>query len=217
LIKIIKEIVSKETHHYVAVSMGVDSVSSLFWLRSKGYKITPLHFNHNLREQNHAMENKFHELCGKLGLKGIVGRGENLKTEKDCRDARLNFYKEVVDYEGYVITAHHLNDYVESYLINCFRGQPNHNPFELISEFDGFKIIHPFLLSKKKDFQEYVDRNKWNCYTVEDETNKVVKGSRRNWIRQTIVPEMKKQKLSLEKYCSRRIEKNLKNMKLILD
>jgi len=217
MIKIIKEIVPKEAHYYVAVSMGVDSVSSLFWLRSKGYKITPLHFNHNLREQNHVMEYKFLELCNKLGLKGILGRGENLKTEKDCRDARLNFYRESVSYGSSVITAHHLNDYVESYLINCFRGQPNHTPFELISEFNGYKIIHPFLLSKKKDFQEYVDRNKWNCYTVEDETNKVVKGSRRNWIRQTIIPEMKNQKLSLEKYCSRRIGKNLKNKMVILD
>ena len=212
MIKIIKEIVPKESHYYVAVSMGVDSVAAYLWMANKGYKVTPIHFNHGLRVQNDLMEAKFVELCRATNKKPIIGKGENLSTETDCRQARLNFYKEVVEYDGVVLTAHHLNDYVESYLINCFRGQASHDPFELISQFDGFRIIHPFLSSKKKDFQEYVDRNNWKCYTVNDETNSIVKGSRRNWIRQTIIPEMKKQKLSLEKYCSRRVEKQKRNL-----
>ena len=66
MIKIIKDIVPKDQHHFVAVSMGVDSVAALLWLRSKNYNITPVHFNHKIRPLNDLMENKFIELCNKL-------------------------------------------------------------------------------------------------------------------------------------------------------
>jgi len=46
-------------------------------------------------------------------------------------------------------------------------------------------------------------------YVVEDQTNFVVKGSRRNWVRNDIIPQMTKQKLSLEKYAERKILKKI--------
>jgi tRNA(Ile)-lysidine synthase TilS/MesJ len=118
-----------------------------------------------------------------------------------------------------IITAHHLNDYVESYLLNCFRGHPNHTPIEFFSEFniedkkyfDGkyYKIIHPFLLSTKRDFRQYLERNNYMKYVVEDETNVENKGSRRNWLRNIIIPEMKKNKISLEKFAKNKINSRL--------
>ena len=208
MIKIIKDIVPKDQHYFIAVSMGVDSVAALLWLRSKNYNITPIHFNHKLRPQNDLMESKFIELCNKLNLKYKIGHGSDLLTEKDCRQARLNFYDSVV--EGGLITAHHLNDYVENYLLNCFRGHPTHRPFEIISIFDKYKIIHPFLLTSKKDFVEYLERNNYLLYTVKDESNSITKGSRRNWIRSAIIPEMAHNKLSLEKFAKRSISSLLK-------
>ena len=206
MIKIIKSILPKNQHYYVAVSMGVDSVAALLWLRSKEYKVTPIHFNHNLRAQNGTMHEKFLSLCNFLNLEGKSEIGLGLKTEEDCRNARLNFYSKVAK-DGIVITAHHLNDWVESYLMNCFRGHPNHLPFELSSNFDNFKIVHPFLLTKKADFKQFLERNSWTQYVIEDETNPVVKGSRRNWVRNVILPEMNRQQISLEKFAQRKIQK----------
>lgn len=208
MIKIIKQIAPKDQHYYVAVSMGVDSVAALFWLKSKGYQLTPLHFNHNLRQQNHLMMDKFYDLCRFLNLNGKSSIGENLNTEVDCRNARLDFYARAAQY-GTIITAHHLNDYIENYLLNCFRGHPNHTAISLISHFPTFKLIHPFLLSKKIDFKQYLERNNWLKYVVEDESNNITKGSRRNWIRSDIIPQMNLQKLSLEKFAKRRIHKQL--------
>jgi tRNA(Ile)-lysidine synthetase-like protein len=205
MIKIIKDIAPKDRHYFIAVSMGIDSVAAFLWLRSKNYNITPIHFNHKLRPQNDLMENKFIELCDKLNIEYKIGHGCDLLTEKDCRQARLNFYNSVVD--GSLITAHHLNDYVESYLLNCFRGHPHHRPFELVSYFDNYKIIHPFLLTYKKDFEQFLARNDYLKYTVKDESNFITKGSRRNWIRNAIVPEMKQNKLSLEKFAKRSVIK----------
>ena len=95
MIKIIKQIVTLDKPCYFAISMGVDSVAAYLWMVNKGYKVTPIHFNHGLRDQNDLMESKFIELCGATNKKPIVGKGSNLSTEADCREARLNFYKEV--------------------------------------------------------------------------------------------------------------------------
>jgi tRNA(Ile)-lysidine synthetase-like protein len=208
MIKLIKEILPKNKKYYFAVSMGVDSVAAFLFLRNKGYIVDPIHFNHKLRDQNDQMEQKYVELCQYTNSKIIVGYGNDLKTESECRLARINFYESISEKRS-IITAHHINDWVESYLLNCFRGHPNRDPFALISNFEDFKIIHPFLLTRKKDFEQYLERNNYLCYTLEDETNYICKGSRRNWIRKQIVPEMIKNKLSLEKFAERKIKGDL--------
>lgn len=212
MIRMIRDIVAKDEDCRFAVSMGVDSIAAYFWMREKGYRVTPVHFNHKIRKQNDLMEQKFRELCSATGANPVIGFGKNLTSESDCRSARLEFYKESVRYGSKILTAHHLNDCVESYLLNCFRGKPNHDLFPIISEFPEYRIVHPFLISRKRDFVQYAERNNLMRFVVEDETNKVVKGSRRNWIRNTIIPEMKNQKLSLEKYCLNKILKMVESV-----
>jgi tRNA(Ile)-lysidine synthetase-like protein len=207
MIKIIKHIMPKDREYHLAVSMGSDSVAALFWMRWKGYKFTPLHFNHNLRSQNSIMHARFQELCEKLNLEGkseIWERG--VGTEAECRGARLDFYRRAAP-GGNIVTAHHLDDWIENYLLNCFRGHPHHAPFEPESHFPDFNIIHPFLPTSKRDFLQFLERNGWREWVVEDQTNKIVRGSRRNWLRTKIIPEMESQRLSLEKFAKRRIKK----------
>jgi tRNA(Ile)-lysidine synthase TilS/MesJ len=209
MIKVIKHIMPKDRRYHIAVSMGLDSVAALFWLRWKGYQITPLHFNHNLRAQNGIMHERFLALCRRFEIEGkseIWVRGAG--TEADCRNARLDFYSREAR-GGTIITAHHLNDWVESYLLNCLRGHPSKRPFELESKFPDFTVIHPFLPTRKEDFRQFLERNGWMEWVVQDQTNSVVKGSRRNWLRCAMIPEMKKQRLSLEKYAKRKIARLL--------
>ena len=207
MIKIIKQVMPKDGKYHMAVSMGADSVAALFWMRWKGYEVVPIHFNHNLRSQNATMHDRFNALCEKLGLEGrseVWVRG--MGTEAECREARLDFYSRVAP-SGTIVTAHHLDDWIENYLLNCFRGQPGHRPFEPLSDFGNFRIIHPFLPTSKREFGEFLKRNGWRDWVVEDQTNRVVKGSRRNWIRNNILPEMIRQRISLEKYAKRKIGK----------
>lgn len=208
MIKAIREVIPKDRRYHLAVSMGVDSVAALFWLRWKGYDFTPLHFNHNIRAQNGTMQERFLELCRFLGIEGKTAIGIGLSTEADCRNARLDFYSREAR-GGTIITAHHLNDWVESYLLNCLRGHPGKRPFELESKFPDFTVVHPFLPTRKEDFRQFLERNGWMEWVVQDQTNSVVKGSRRNWLRCAMIPEMKKQRLSLEKYAKRRIARLL--------
>lgn len=207
MIRVIKQILPKDQPYYLALSMGVDSVAALFWMLWKGYKVTPLHFDHNLRAQNEIMHQRFIQLCNDMNLNGkseVWSKG--FGTEAECREARLDFYTRAAK-NGTIVTAHHLDDWIENYLLNCLRGHPNHTPISLVSNFENYKVIHPFLLSKKTDFKQYLERNGYMKYVVEDESNKITKGSRRNWVRTAIIPQMTSQKLSLEKFARRRIGK----------
>ena len=222
MISLINEVMPPKKHPiYVAVSMGVDSLAACFYLRSKGYQVIPLHFNHKMRPQNDEMEDAFLEVLGEYGYRYHgrfeIGHGKGLKTESECREARLQFFKDASvpkaeDFEKIIVTAHHLDDYQESYLLNCFRGHPEYKPMNLVSDFVSFKIIHPFLLTEKKDFVQFVERwdnGKLKKYLTKDETNDTIKGSRRNWVRNIIVPEMEKAKVSLKKHCKDLIKKSI--------
>jgi tRNA(Ile)-lysidine synthetase-like protein len=206
---------------YVAVSMGVDSVAAFYYLYSKGYHVKALHFNHGMRPQNNEMCIRFREMMRDTEISSYryeIGFGSGLKTEDDCRKARLDFFKKLnkdTEQNKTIITAHHLDDCEESYLLNCFRGHPEYKPMNLISDFGSFKIIHPFLLTEKKDFIQFVDKYKNGIlkkYIVKDETNDVIKGSRRNWIRNVIVPEMQAAKISLKKHCKELINNSIKDI-----
>lgn len=227
MIKIIKQLVNKNDYYLFSVSMGIDSVSAFIWMKNKGYNVFPIHYNHNLRPQNDLMQRQYMHLCQKF----VAGSNYDYnpisytetaetgpKTEVECRNMRLSFYDRASNWfksvfrvknKPRIITAHHLDDYVESYILNCFRGHPTHVPIDFISKFENYEIVHPFILTKKKDFRQYLERNNYMKYVVQDETNTVTKGSRRNWIRNTIIPEMYKNKLSLEKYAKRKIEFHL--------
>jgi tRNA(Ile)-lysidine synthase len=214
VIKLIKELLpSKQTPVYVSVSMGLDSVAAYHFLKMKKYNVIPIHFNHNLRKQNYVMEFKFRELFANSRV--VIGlAAPKLKTEAECRSARLDFYRDEITNNAIIITGHHLDDYVESYLMNCFRGHPTHTPINLCSDFPTFKIVHPFLLTEKKDFEEFVNSNTFKYlqdYIEHDESNDIIKGSQRNWLRHVIVPEMKKQSVSVKKYCRELIADDVKN------
>lgn len=208
MIKAIKSLIPKDRPYHVAVSMGSDSVAALLWMVWKGYRVVPLHFNHHLRAQNGSMHERFFDICKEFNLEGKSDVGFNLKTEDECRQARLDFYRRAAQ-GGTVVTAHHLGDWIEGYLLNCFRGHPNHEPIPLSSEFDGYMVAHPFLTTRKRDFREFLERNGWYRWVVEDSSNGNIKGSRRNWVRHAIIPQMEQQKLSLEKYARRKIAKLL--------
>ena len=221
MIKLINQLLpDKKKLIFAAVSMGVDSLAAFSFLKAKGYNVKALHFNHNLRPQNAEMQKAFNRL--EIGVTETAA--DTLKTETECRSARFRFFNAAcsgrfsdgrehgLGKSDVLITAHHLDDYVESYLLNCFRGQPEYRPIKLYSNFPYFKVVHPFLLTDKIDFIDYANRSSWAHNVINDETNKQIKGSRRNWIRNNIIPEMESQKLSLKKYCLGLIKKDIEKL-----
>lgn len=227
MIKLDKTFLCKSKRYVLAMSMGVDSVAAFMYLRDKGYSVYPVHFNHRLRERNDIMEKRYRELCAALHIEPIVDWGcfDDDATEADFRKARLRFYDRSVSsvlghwvHNGYpgLITAHHLNDWVENYLMNCLRGHPIHTPIKPVAvrypdkPNSAYHFIHPFLASRKSDLVEYAERNfiagiRGIGWVVSDESNSVLKGSRRNWVRNILVPLLGGVEVNLEKFALRQI------------
>jgi tRNA(Ile)-lysidine synthase len=204
LVKLIRPILPKR--FLLAVSMGTDSLSAWHYLRSKGFDFKTIHFNHKCANNANA------DLAVKSFLKyggDFVGERSDGggTTENAMRDSRLNFYRDMAKSTGiqHIVTAHHLDDWIENYLMHCFRGQPGRKPFELVADFGDFKIVHPFLLTPKAAFSNYCLSHGLYMHRIEDSTNKQVEGSRRNWLRSKIVPELDKAQISLRKYAQRAV------------
>ena len=79
-----------------------------------------------------------------------------------------------------IITCHHLDDCVETYLFSCLRG------FQSVIPYSKRNVIRPFLLNEKSVFYKWCEGK--NVPFVEDESNLSVDYSR-NRIRHNIVPE----------------------------
>jgi len=197
-------------------SSGVDSIAASHYFVSKfksSRNISLLHFNHNLREQNATMMHSF------ITFAIISNATSYIKTldcsdgtEDSCRQARVEHLK---TYKNTIfITAHHLDDCVESYLLNCIRGKEGFLPIPFKTEIETNTIIRPFLFSQKKDLIEYAHKNNLMQFVTEDETNTQVKGSRRNLLRNKIIPLLEEEKVGLttivRKKMTERLQKNTK-------
>ena len=196
-----------DSNSYIALSGGVDSIAAAFIAKKKFGIDKAYHFNHRLRPQNYIMETKVRKFCEKFGFELIVKRGNNLKSEADCRNARINGFFEAIG--GNLITAHHVSDCVESYLMNVLRGHAEYLPLPITSQFSTGKIYHPFLMFDKAVFYSIVQKQKLEQYVEEDETNSQIKGSRRNWIRNELLPMIETQNMGLKKIVRKKYENSI--------
>ena len=215
-------LVDNNERYVLMCSSGVDSIAGVHYILSKAKKADAtkfivIHYNHKIRPQNDQMQDSFMNFMNKelpAFHKFCVTRQEDgfsLHTEAQFRETRYKhlmalFHKQVF------ITFHHLNDCVESYLLNCIRGHDGYQPIPFWTVYErGTKniICHPFLFTKKKDFVDYSQKHDLMKYVVEDETNSISKGSRRNMIRNEIVPILERDKIGLETIISKKMKNRL--------
>lgn len=208
LMSILKKAKGKVT---VALSGGSDSVAIAHFLKTKYPKIDLqcFHFHHNLREQNDLMLEKCISFCTdfSIPLSFSVREKSGEESEAALRKARYDAMNGL----GYVITGHHLNDAVENYLYNCFNGVPEYLPIPLETEYEenDLIIIRPFILSEKRNIRDYINKNNLEKYIVEDETNNEQK-YRRNWLRNSLVPQINNNGYNLETVVRKRYMNYLK-------
>lgn len=180
----------------IACSGGVDSMAILDFLINGRKEPTVLYFNHNTKHSDLAQ--KFVEdYCNIKGINLVIDRTDLKPTsnkEKIWRDER---YKFLNSYDGKVITAHHLDDVVETYIFTMLRG------YQSLIPYSNKNIIRPFLLNEKSDLVKWCLEK--NIPFIEDETNECLDFSR-NRIRHNIIPEMLKVNPGLKTVVRKKIE-----------
>lgn len=181
--------------YVVAVSGGVDSVVLLDLLaKRKNYELIVAHFDHGIRKDSAADRKFVASLAAKLGLKFEYQAGKlgPKATEDQARKARYRFLQKVQAKHRTqaIITAHHLDDALETAIFNAGRGatELGLTPLHLNDQ-----LIRPLLGLNKADLLLYARQNKLNWQ--DDSTNQDLTIAR-NFIRHKVLPTFSKSRIA---------------------
>ena len=189
-----KDLFSKDANLLLAISGGADSVCLFFSLKALGYRFELAHCNFNLRGKESDEDESFvKDLAYKNDVKCHVKSFDTqeyanlnkVSIQMAARDLRYKWFKDLIATENldFVITAHHKDDNVETFLINLIRGSG-------ISGLSGIKyknnkIVRPLLEISRDEIQQYLIAG--NIKYRYDSSNTDVKYLR-NKIRHKLIP-----------------------------
>lgn len=200
MIRLNVKLLSRDKINYIALSGGVDSIAATHFLFNNfnNFNLKIIHINHNYIVEDLDIAKSVGAFCNQYGYPLI-----NINTEckdsngkeADCREARIKSFSQLEN--ANVILAHHLDDAVESYLMNCFKGDSEYLPLPFKTDLNNnTQVVRPFLQNRKVDFIAYCENNNLMQFVYDDPLNKE---SRRGWIREKLLPVIEEQYKGLGK------------------
>ncbi len=205
-INVLKYIQQQKTDKfYIAFSGGIDSCvitkcivnllhnNKLIGKTKKNFSL--LHINHNLeKEANIWVKNtqilasliKFNCIIHKVAVQNINKFG----YEAAARISRYQAFSQLVAPNAILITAHHLDDQAETFLLQAMRGAGilGLSGMQNYSQYKNLKILRPMLDIHKDEIFTYAKY--YNLQWSEDSSNNNLKMDR-NFLRQKIIPALK--------------------------
>lgn len=185
---------TKDDKLLLAFSGGIDSVVLAHLLISQKYKVELAHCNFQLRgvesEQDElfvtdfAKQNNLFTHIKRFDTKKYAADNK-LTIQQAARNLRYNFFIEIAEKENfpYILTAHHLDDSIETFFINLLRGTGLKGLCGI--PMTNSKFVRPLLFATKNDIYKYATIH--NINWREDSSNQGDKYLR-NKIRHQIIP-----------------------------
>ncbi|MCW1148501.1 tRNA lysidine(34) synthetase TilS [Flavobacterium lacisediminis] len=186
----------KDKKLLLAVSGGVDSMVLLNLFYKLRFDICIVHCNFQLRgKESDADEMLVREICQDSYIPYFIESFDTLEFANEnklsiqlaARKLRYDWFQELLSLGfDYVLTAHHLDDNVETFLINFTRGTGLEGLTGIPAQ--NGNIIRPLLPFSREEIENYALENKiqWR----EDSSNASDKYFR-NKLRHNIVPTLK--------------------------
>jgi len=182
---------------FLAVSGGLDSMVLLHLFQQLPYEIAVLHCNFQLRGMESFGDQDFiQKYCDQNNIPFFTtqfdtdafAKDYKLSTQVAARELRYNWFYELLETHqfDYVLTAHHADDNLETFIINLSRGTGLEGLIGIPEEND--KIIRPLLPFSRDEILQYAKEN--NIEWREDSSNASNKYLR-NKIRHDLVPILK--------------------------
>ena len=181
----------------IAISAGVDSVVLTHLLNQLNFNITLAHCNFRLRGNDSDLDEAFvQNLAKELQRAYYVtsfetkdyAKKKSVSIQMAARNLRYTWFDEIMKKHNfdYLLTAHHADDNLETFLINLSRG----------TGLDGLtgipatnnQIIRPLLSYTRKEIENYATNN--NISWREDLSNTETKYLR-NQLRHDVIPLLK--------------------------
>jgi len=183
----------KQKKYLLAFSGGIDSVVLAILFKKKSLNFSIAHCNFKLRgkesDQDQAFVENFsekHQIPVFIRVCDLSNTNEN--TQLAARKSRYLWFDELLKkhHFDYLITAHHLNDSIETFFINLLRGTGLKG---LTGINNSQKILRPLRNITREEIKNFALENqlKWR----EDSSNASDKYLR-NHIRHFLIPELKK-------------------------
>ena len=184
--------------YWIAYSGGLDSHVLLHILACIKDEIKPrlvaVHVNHGINQDAESWEKHCRTICENYAIELLTftvdlshknGKG----TEAYAREKRYEVFNDLIKNHDLLLTAHHVNDQIETMLLQLLRGS---GPDGLVGmpqsrEFSKGFLVRPLLDTSREEIHDYALKQSLNW--VEDESNKSNKYDR-NFLRNTIIPEL---------------------------
>jgi tRNA(Ile)-lysidine synthetase-like protein len=187
----------KQKKVLLAVSGGLDSMVLVYLFQQLHYEIGVAHCNFQLRGlesfedqnfiQNYAKANSIPIFITQFDTQAFA-QDYKLSIQVAARELRYNWFYELLETQNfdYVLTAHHADDNLETFLINLSRGTGLDGLTGIPEQND--KVIRPLLAFSRQEIEAYAKQNaiQWR----EDSSNASDKYLR-NKIRHNVVPILK--------------------------
>lgn len=143
---------------YLAFSGGVDSLTAAHFFKQGGKSVELLHFNHGCEYSNHIEEQCISRAtdlnlpihCASIN-EPTAPAGKSL--EDHWRTMRYRFLRPYSLPNTPVITCHHLDDAVETWIWSSLHGEGKLIPVK------NNGITRPFLLTEKQELVNYATRH----------------------------------------------------------
>ncbi|QYJ67933.1 tRNA lysidine(34) synthetase TilS [Flavobacterium litorale] len=181
----------------LATSGGVDSMVMVHLFKELQYTITIAHCNFNLRgEESDNDENFIRQYAQDNNIPVYVTRfnterfasDNKLSIQVAARQLRYAWFHELLQENklDYILTAHHLDDTIETFLINLTRGTGIEG-FTGIPEQNG-KIVRPLLPFSRAAIVAYA---KANTITWREDSSNASDKYLRNKLRHDVIPTLR--------------------------
>ncbi|MBC7524035.1 MAG: tRNA lysidine(34) synthetase TilS [Flavobacterium sp.] len=187
----------KTNSFYIAVSGGIDSMVLVNLFQHYQLSFGLLHCNFKLRGEESDADMRFiHDYANENKLQLKIGFFETKEIAKEmkvsiqvaARELRYNWFEEqmIENNVPYVATAHHLDDNLETFIINLSRGTglDGLTGIPVIND----KIFRPLLPFSRAEIEQYAKENniKWREDSSNESDNYL-----RNKIRHHVIPALK--------------------------
>ena len=178
----------------VATSGGKDSMALLHFLQKAGYNFKVAHCNFKLRGaesdadqqfiEMYCLNNKLTFLTCNFDTK-VLAKEMKLSIQEVARKLRYDWLEQlrIDENAAYILTAHHLNDNMETMLFNLVKGTGLKGIRGMLPK--NGKIVRPFLETSVQEIWDYIQSS--NIQFREDSSNALTKYDR-NKIRHEVLP-----------------------------
>jgi tRNA(Ile)-lysidine synthase len=188
---------------YVACSGGVDSMAALDFLKRK-HDVFVLHFNHGTEHGNKA-----YEFVGNYCADNDIGFLTNVTTDtriKRADESQEEYWRSIrYDWlerctERQIVTAHHLDDCVETWVWSSMHGTGKIIPYSRTD-----RVLRPFRMTRKRDLELWANLN--NVPHIKDDSNADTCYTR-NYIRHEMMPNVLRVNPGIHKVIAKKVKED---------